>query len=89
MTKRDYIKVVTAEGNVIRMATCHIKYWIYSPRTKNTTVYFGGQDRLVVKGEIMEGAFYEPATATKVLDCTPIDDMEKTRPSGFNNPTML
>lgn len=92
MKMRDFIKVTGAEGSQLSIAPRQIKYWIYSPTTGNTTIYFGDGNTVVIEGELLETQLYEVYDKLKsghVINCRPGEDQEKTRPAGFNNPKRL
>ena len=83
---KDIITAVTIDGREVKIVTQHIKYWSPGPKTGNTTISFGGNDRIVIKGELAESALYEPKEDLgpgHVVDCTPTD---ADKPTGFNMP---
>lgn len=86
---QEIITAVTIDGREVKIVTQHIKYWSPGPKTGNTTISFGGNDRIVIKGELAESALYGPKEDLRpayVLDCTPCEDEDKPKPKGFNMP---
>lgn len=86
------IRAEGLDGREIKIVTRHIKCWSRNPNTGNTTISFGGNDRIRIKGELDESAFYEPKedlAPGHFVDCTPREDEDKPKPSGFNMPNRL